>query len=336
VTLYGHGECELQLCTCLEFRETSLVWDVAAQCGTPAARVDMVLTFRKRDESFVPDTSDETSFAKVMKTLIAKGRDAYIWERIGFKLGTVKVPIALLHVSALTDPGQCRNDMTRLLTSGTAVVGSVEFRTFLPVGELNRLTAKHQLVAPVLTSMVEDFQDYRSANVTHCDRYPRHITLGRAPSRGGAPVAQIIDTDQIKQGFDVRRMAHWFGAMTYNVCKLDGRGKPLEVQLFGGWSPQCSSSFDGGALQWLKIQLLEVERGAESDGVCVGMRELVSRVVKPAFKVAMGIREAPADWWAAKLNMWVARFYPSSSHTLKDFDAVFTEARFNDRRPWMS
>merc|ERR1711971_821781 len=152
-----------------------------------------------------------------MKTLSAEWPDAKIWDRIGFKLGMVKIPIEILHASAMADPGQCGDDWiidgsvyargfwdsTLLLTPGSAD-GSVEFRTFLPVGEVNRLTAKRRLVALVLKSMAEDFRIYRRANLTHCDRGPKHITLGREPSLDGALVAQIIDTDRVQQGFDVR------------------------------------------------------------------------------------------------------------------------------------
>ena len=74
------------------------------------------------------------------------------------------------------------------------------------------------LMVPVLKTMVEDFRDYRSVDVTHCDRGGNHITFGRAPSLGGTPVAQIIDTDRVKKGFDAWRMAHWFSQLVWKPC----------------------------------------------------------------------------------------------------------------------
>jgi len=205
------------------------------------------------------------------------------------------------------------------------------------VGDVKLLTAKHQLVAPVLKSMVEDFRIYRRANITHCDRGPKHITLGRAPSLGDALVAQIIDTDRIQQGFDVRMMAYWFGAMTHNVCRLGGVGTPIVFD-GDGWTSACfpwTLENNVKATRWLENQLLEAERGADRDGMCRGMRELLSRVVKPAFQVAIGsasIDRVPGDWWAEELDKWADRFYPSNSDGLGDLDTLFEELERKDRR----
>lgn len=365
VELYANSSCELQLCSCLERRRTSLVWDVAVKCGTTPQpgttlqpgtalqSVNMILSFRRQaDETgggrFLNETDSESFFAKTMKSLVARKPESNIKERIGFKLGTVEVPIKMLHSSAMSDPGQCNDDWifngalyarglehSRLLLSPGSAIGSVEFRTFLPVVDLYKMSKKNQLVVPVLRSMVEDFQDYRSANVTHCDRGKGHITLGRAPSRGGAPVAQIIDTDRVQQGFDVQLMAHWFGATTYNVAKMDGSGKRM-AYYSDGWSSACRASFNhistGKAAYFLQEQLAEAERGADLHGTCKGMRELVNRVVRPALQVAMGIGEAPEDWWAGEVDEWAAKFYPSNSAANVDWNDLFVEAELKDQR----
>jgi len=202
------------------------------------------------------------------------------------------------------------------------------------------LTAKQQLVVPVLKSMTEAFRDYRDANVTHCDRHSDHITLGRAPSLGGEPVAQIIDTDQVKQGFDAWRMAHWFGAVVRDVCQsgqhLMHYGKTMSMDE-SGWSSGCADVDHMAAVKFLKEQLTSAEHAADSDAMCLGMRQLVNSVVKPAFQMAMGIGQAPEDWWAGDIDKWAAEFYPSSIRGIQegeaqgpDLNVVFREAKLKD------
>merc|ERR1712008_588674 len=137
------------------------------------------------------------------------------------------------------------------------------------------------------------FRGYRDANITHCDRQPAHLTLGRAPSLGGAPVTQVIDTDIIKQGFDAWRMAHWFGSAVCEVCQLEAR-HPMEYGHTGyveGWSANCVDLDHKTAIIFLRKQFTIAEHAADSDGMCRGMRQLVDSVVKPAFQVAMGINQ---------------------------------------------
>jgi len=329
----------------------------------------MVLTFRRSDpndgvqEAFKPDTDQETFFAKTMKTLSAKRpvdpKVAPIWERIGFKLGQVSVPVGLLSSNSEAHPGRCDKDWvgsggrviarglkntTLLKTTGTAqVVGSVEFRTFLPVVHLGSLTSSQQLVVPVLKSLTQAFRDYRDADVTHCDRGAGHITIGSAPSLGGAPVAQIIDTDRVSRGFDAPKMAHWFGEVAYVACQLGHANKSNTLPVAGtpAWAFICGSDFhDKSQLwskQWLQKQLTTVEHAADSDGMCRGMRQLVNSVVKPAFQVAMGLNQAPEDWWAGEIDKWASRYYSSSLPAVQqgegpslNLDMVFKEAKHKD------
>lgn len=164
----------------------------------------------------------ERFFTDRMQNLLAQGvlQDnsfAPPWERLSSKLGTVAIPIEFLQNPTLACPVE--NDPLAAITSGV-VEPSVEFRSYSPINHLSFFgsAVQDKMIVPVLSSLVQDFRDYRAMDMTHCDRWEHHILLGKAPTKGNIPVAQIVDIDLLKEGFQTHRMAAWFGQSVLNCC----------------------------------------------------------------------------------------------------------------------
>jgi hypothetical protein len=157
-------------------------------------------------------------------------------------------------------------------------------------------------------------------DMTHCDRWETHVLLGKAPTQGNVPVAQIVDIDLVEEGFQTPRMAAWFGQLVYNSCLSPDNGN-LKILLLdkGCKNPTESQGHDTASLE-ASVRALEttyhadphflpglamslgtmgnaVSSFGEVDGNCLGIAYLVSRVVIPALNVALGKESAPDNWW---------------------------------------
>lgn len=366
--LYGYGQCELQLCKCVEVRGKSMMWDANAKCKDfPNRKLDLILTFRLNPHGELQkkdlEPAMETFFTNRMHNLSTSGvldsSFAPPWERLSSKLGRVAIPIEFLKTKELSCPVEDLSERNplNLPTSGIAEP-TVEFRSYSPINSLTSLdpVIQDKLIVPVLTSLVQDFRDFRTMDMTHCDRWEAHILLGKAPTHGNVPVAQIVDIDLMKEGFQAPRMAAWFGQSVYNGC-LSPAGEKITLldKLCEDSTPAGSHLGSFMAPFWrlfgtvhesqheihasLEAQLLSVEKAYHADpnfhGSCVGMANLVSRVVIPALNVALGKESAPEDWWAHEIDLWAKKFYGNNKVNLQsadDNDAVWTMLRKYESR----